>query len=312
MQNYVLFCANPNAGADPGQKRVREVGSGGENRYLWEAVLRVSGPFRAAGALNCRDMDLRIAVCQTDAAWLDADRSLASLEPRIAAADADLVLLPELFATGFALGEGNVRAAAEPPDGPVATTLRRWASRYGCALAGSLAVTESGRTFNRMLFVEPSGASHRYDKRHLFVPGGEGVSYTPGDRRVVVTYRGVRFLLLVCYDLRFPVWIRNRGDYDAILCSASWPSSRRAVWQTLLRARAIENQCFVAGANRTGSDPSLRYSGDSALIDCRGTTLAEGGSSPATLRATFDAESQRLFRDRFPAWRDADPFRLGV
>lgn len=122
-------------------------------------------------------------------------------------------------------------------------------------LAGSLAVSENGHFFNRMLFVYPSGECARYDKRHLFAPGGEADEYTPGDRRVVVTYRGVRFLLLVCYDLRFPVWSRSRDDYDAILCCASWPASRRDVWRTLLRARAIENQCFVAGANRTGRDP---------------------------------------------------------
>ena len=112
------------------------------------------------------------------------------------------------------------------------------------------------------------------------------------------------------YDLRFPVWSRSRDDYDAILCCASWPASRRDVWRTLLRARAIENQCFVAGANRTGRDPVSLYSGDSVLFDCRGRALAEAGSDPATLVSSFDLGAQRLFREKFPAWRDADDFRL--
>lgn len=250
---------------------------------------------------------MRIAVCQTDMEWMNPGRNLERLEPLVAGAGADLVLLPEMFATGFVL---RAAEAAEPDGGPIASTLQRWARRYGCALAGSLAVSENGRFFNRMLFVYPSGECARYDKRHLFAPGGEADEYTPGDRRVVVTYRGVRFLLLVCYDLRFPVWSRSRDDYDAILCCASWPASRRDVWRTLLRARAIENQCFVAGANRTGRDPELLYSGDSVLLDCRGRALAEAGSDPATLVASFDLGAQRLFREKFPAWRDADDFRL--
>lgn len=181
-------------------------------------------------------MEMRIAVCQTDMEWMNPERNLERLEPLVAGAGADLVLLPEMFATGFVL---RAAEAAEPDGGPIAATLQRWARRYGCALAGSLAVSENGRFFNRMLFVYPSGECARYDKRHLFAPGGEADEYTPGDRRVVVTYRGVRFLLLVCYDLRFPVWSRSRDDYDAILCCASWPASRRDVWRTLLRAREI-------------------------------------------------------------------------
>lgn len=254
-----------------------------------------------------KPMEMRIAVCQTDMEWMNPERNLERLEPLVAGAGADLVLLPEMFATGFVL---RAAEAAEPEGGPIAATLQRWARRYGCAIAGSLAVSEGGRFYNRMLFVYPSGEYLGYDKRHLFAPGGEADEYTPGDRRVVVTYRGVRFLLLVCYDLRFPVWSRSRDDYDAILCCASWPASRRDVWRTLLRARAIENQCFVAGANRAGRDPVSHYSGDSVLLDCRGRALAEAGADPATLVAPFDLGEQRLFREKFPVWRDADDFRL--
>ena len=165
-------------------------------------------------------MGVRIALCQCDIAWEQPARNLARLEPMVAAADADVVLLPELFATGFTLAPAGV---AEGDDGAVVMALRRWAARYGKAFAGSVAVAEGGRFFNRMYFVKPSGECVHYDKRHLFTPGGEAWNYAPGSCRTVVGYGGVRFLLLVCYDLRFPVWSRCRGDYDAILCCASWP-----------------------------------------------------------------------------------------
>ena len=252
-------------------------------------------------------MKIRVAICQVDMEWENTARNLKRLEPIVAAADADVVVLPEMFATGFKLRPACV---AEPADGLVVTTMRRWAAQYGRAVVGSVVVAEQERFRNRMFFVKPSGETAWYDKRHLFRPGGEARDYTPGNRRVIVEYMGFRFLLLVCYDLRFPVWSRSRDDYDAILCCASWPASRRDVWRTLLRARAIENQCFVAGANRTGRDPVSLYSGDSVLLDCRGRALAEAGSDPATLVSSFDLGAQRLFREKFPAWRDADDFRL--
>ena len=226
-------------------------------------------------------MELRIALCQCDIAWEQPARNLARLEPMVAAAEADVVLLPELFATGFTLDPAGV---AEGAGGAVVTALRRWAARYGKAVAGSVAVAENGRFYNRMYFVKPSGEFIGYDKRHLFAPGGEARQYTPGDSRAVVEYGGVRFLLLVCYDLRFPVWSRCRGDYDAILCCASWPAPRREVWRTLLRARAIENQCYAAGVNRVGDDPAARYAGDSALVDFKGRTMRRGTNSDGRVR----------------------------
>lgn len=252
-------------------------------------------------------MDLRIALCQYDIAWEQPARNLARLEPMIAAADADVVLLPELFATGFTLDPAGV---PEGDDGAVVMALRRWAAQYGKALAGSVAVAEGGRFFNRMYFVKPSGECVHYDKRHLFTPGGEARNYAPGSCRTVVGYGGVRFLLLVCYDLRFPVWSRCRGDYDAILCCASWPASRREVWRTLLRARAIENQCYVAGVNRVGDDPSAHYAGDSALVDFKGRTMAEADDGEQLLTGAFDPDALAAFREKFPAWRDADDFRI--
>lgn len=280
--------------------------------------------------------ELKVALCQTDAVWERPAGTLSRLEGLVAeaAAEADLVVLPELFATGFstrpasfaerAAGEEDGRSAGaaatqttagiggEPAkeQAPVLAAMRRWAARWECAVTGSVAVAAADGFRNRMYFVRPSGEVSWYDKRHLFRPGGEADNYRPGHRRVVVEYAGWRLLLLVCYDLRFPVWSRCRDDYDAIVCCAAWPASRRGVWRTLLRARAIENQCYVVAANRAGSDPGLPYSGDSALVDFRGEPLAEAGAGECILRATFDRAAREAFREKFPAWRDADDFTL--
>lgn len=254
-------------------------------------------------------MKVKVAICQVDMEWEHTARNLERLEPVVAAAPADIVVLPEMFATGFKLRPSRV---AEPADGLAVTTMRRWAAGFGKAVTGSVVIAEGGEYRNRMFFVEPSGKTTWYDKRHLFRPGGEARDYTRGQRRVVVEYMGLRFLLLVCYDLRFPVWSRNRGDYDAILCCASWADDRREVWRTLLRARAIENQCYVAGVNRVGTDPDARYAGDSALVDFRGATIADAGNGECTLVATFDSEQLERFRQEFPAWMDADDFTLNV
>lgn len=252
-------------------------------------------------------MKLNIAVCQVDMEWERTAENLARLEPIVAAADADIVVLPEMFATGFKLMPSRV---AEPADGPVASAMRRWAAAYGRAIVGSAVIAENGEYRNRMFFVKPSGEVEWYDKHHLFRPGGEGRDYTPGDRRVVVEYKGFRFLLQICYDLRFPVWSRNRGDYDAIIYCASWDNKRRDAWCTLLRARAIENQCYVIGVNRVGTDPDAVYIGDSMVIDYLGRTIANAESGEWTMVATLDLEPQRAFRAEFPAWEDADDFEL--
>lgn len=254
-------------------------------------------------------MEIKVAICQVDMEWENTARNLARLEPIVAVAAADVVVLPEMFATGFKLRPAVV---AEPADGPVVTAMKRWASVYDKAVVGSVVITEDGEFRNRMFFVKPSGETVWYDKRHLFRPGGEARDYTPGDRRVVVEWRGFRFLLLVCYDLRFPVWSRSRGDYDAILCSASWADDRREVWRTLLRARAIENQCYMAAVNRVGTDPDAAYAGDSALVDFAGRTLADAGDAERTMVASFDTDALAAYKERFPAWMDADDFTLNV
>ena len=253
-------------------------------------------------------MQLRVALCQFDMGWEDIPGNLAKAGRMIGSAEAGLVVLPEMFATGFVL---DPRRVAEPMDGRIVTWMREYACRTGRALTGSAIIRDDGRYFNRQLFVRPTGEVTVYDKRHLFSIGGEGGLFTAGTERVVVEYGGLRLLLLVCYDLRFPVWSRCRNDYDAIVYSASWPESRREVWRTLLRARAIENQAYVIGVNRVGVDPSARYTGDSVIVDFMGRTAADAGDRETVIEATLDREALERFRTKFPAWRDADPFTLG-
>ena len=252
---------------------------------------------------------IRISIVQTDIVWENKQENLRLLHEKLQSlcGTTEIVVLPEMFSTGFSMQSDML---AEANSGETITTLKQWASLFQVAICGSYITVDNGRYYNRAFFLTPEGEEFYYDKRHLFAPGGEARQYTPGDSRAVVEYGGVRFLLLVCYDLRFPVWSRCRGDYDAILCCASWPAPRREVWRTLLRARAIENQCYAAGVNRVGDDPAARYAGDSALVDFKGRTMVEAGGGERILTGVFDTEALAAFREKFPAWRDADEFVL--
>ena len=252
---------------------------------------------------------IRISIVQTDIVWEDKQENLRLLHKKLQSlcGTTEIVVLPEMFSTGFSM---QSKTLAEPNSGETITTLKLWARQFQIAICGSYIATDNGLFYNRAFVLTPEGEEFYYDKRHLFAPGGEARQYTPGDSRAVVEYGGVRFLLLVCYDLRFPVWSRCRGDYDAILCCASWPAPRREVWRTLLRARAIENQCYAAGVNRVGDDPAARYAGDSALVDFKGRTMVEAGGGERILTGVFDTGALAAFREKFPAWRDADEFVL--
>ncbi len=252
---------------------------------------------------------MKITLIQTDLLWNDPAGNRARFEQKIAeAGSADLIVLPEMFSTGFCT---QPRLAAEPLGGETLPWMKRIAQKTDCALAGSVAVEENGNYFNRFYFVKPDGSVSQYDKRHLFTYGGEHKEFTAGDKRVIVEYKGWRILLQICYDLRFPVWSRNRNDYDLALYTANWPTPRVDAWSALLRARAIENLCYVAGINRTGTDPNCSYCGKSALLDFKGQTLedVEPGKE-ALLSAELDADALRDFRKNFPALQDADRFSL--
>ena len=216
---------------------------------------------------------------------------------------ADLYVLPETFATGF-MAEGSIEQGSQ-----VLSWMQQQASRLYAAVAGSVAIRDRKQQLrNRFYFVRPDGRYAFYDKHHLFTMAGENNQFVAGERRVVVEWRGVRFLLQVCYDLRFPVFSRNQGDYDAIIYVANWPSSRSEVWHTLLRARALENQCYVIGVNITGDETGVAHAGDSAIIDAYGHTLAQcPPDKAASASALLDMDTLQRFRQKFPVLADADP-----
>ena len=219
---------------------------------------------------------------------------------------ADLYVLAETFATGF-LAEGSSQQAAVQGR-QIFSWMLQQAARLDAAIAGSVAtIDDDGKLRNRLYFVRPDGSTDYYDKHHLFSYAGETKDYVAGDRRVVVEWRGVRLMLQVCYDLRFPVFVRNRKDYDAIIYVANWPESRRDVWQTLLKARALENQCFVVGVNIVGSDKVCDYVGDSVIINAYGQTIAQCTPGEVdTASAELDMEQLLRFRKKFPVLDDAD------
>ena len=250
-------------------------------------------------------MKQRIAIVQRDIAWQSIDVNLDSLERMLKGVEADIVVLSEMFQTGFVTSPAGIA-----DDGRTLCWMKRMASEHNFAVVGSVVVMEGENYFNRMYFVKPTGEVEYYDKHHLFSVGGEHHHFTAGDRRVVVEWRGVRYLLEICYDLRFPVWSRNVGDYDAIIYSALWPKPRREVWRTLLRARAMENQAWVVGVNRIGAEPGLEYAGDSAIIDHLGRTIVDATNRECVEVVEMDVEDVARFRERFNVSRDADNFEI--
>lgn len=253
--------------------------------------------------------DLNLALLQTELAWEAPRDNRAQIESALASVpdNTDLVLLPEMFTTGFSM---NALANAEDPGGETELWLQAQAKKLDAAITGSIAVQGPGGAYNRMLFATPD-AMHHYDKRHLFRMAGEHKRYLAGNERVVVPWRGWRILLQVCYDLRFPVFSRNRGDYDLAVYVANWPASRRIHWRQLLVARAIENQACIAGVNRIGEDAKgLQYSGDSMAVEADGTVLTDPLETAGWASATLSGETLQQYREAFPAWMDADSFEV--
>ena len=250
-------------------------------------------------------MRQRIAIAQRDIVWQDIDANLRTLEPMLEDVKADVVVLSEMFQTGFVTEPESIA-----DDGRTLDWMKRMAKEHGFAMVGSVVVKEAEHYYNRLYFVKPSGEVEWYDKHHLFSVGGEDRHFTAGDKRVVVEWRGVRYLLEICYDLRFPVWSRQRGDYDVIIYSALWPKPRRTVWRTLLQARAIENQAWVVGVNRVGSEPELEYAGDSMVVDHMGRIMADAEDRECVEVVEIESEDIERFRERFNVSRDADSFEI--
>lgn len=247
---------------------------------------------------------MKTVILQNDILWADPAGNIRKADAAISSSpDADLYILPEMFSTGFCTSPEGIAES----DGATLEWMKKKAAQCGTAIAGSVAIKEDGNFYNRFYFVKPDGDVVSYDKKHLFTYGKEHESFTAGDRRVIVEYLGVRILLEICYDLRFPVWSRNHGDYDMIIYVASWPASRISAWNSLLVARAVENQCYVAGVNRVGTDPSDSYSGGSVIVDPYGNVIArcqDGIESYS--EAEIDMELLEAFRRKFPVLNDAD------
>lgn len=252
---------------------------------------------------------MRVRVIQSNTRWQDVGHNLSQLEAMIGleVQAGELVVLPEMFSTGFCMEPQSVADRGE-----VLGWMQRVAARLGCAIAGSVAVEVEDGYRNRLYFVKPDGVVEYYDKSHLFAYGGETACYTAGGRRVVVEWQGVRILLLICFDLRFPVFARCRDDYDMILCVANWPSVRMEAWNILLRARAIENQCYAVGVNRVGRDPVCEYAGGSMVVNPYGEVVASCGDEECVAVGEVDMEFVSSYREKFSAVKSGDSFRLNL
>lgn len=247
---------------------------------------------------------MNVCIIQPDIVWGNPEANMAHMEGLIAAAGpSDLYVLPEMWPTGFTMTP-EIHADKAPSSS--LEWMKKTAARTGAAVAGSIAVDDNGFR-NRCFFVKPDGQAVFYDKHHLFTYSGEDKHYEAGEDRVIVEWKGVRFRLIVCYDLRFPLWCRNRNDYDALLCVASWPDKRSFAWKSLLTARAIENQVYVMGVNRVGADPACNYTGDSFIADPYGNAVAQCESgTEGFCSVDMDMEELARFREKFPVLRDAD------
>lgn len=260
--------------------------------------------------------DLDLTLIQSDVSWENPGANLEAFDRTIRAlpGGAELVLLPEMFSTGFTM---HADTLAQPMTGASVRWMQRTAQEKNIILAGSLIIEEDARYYNRLLWALPDGSLGHYDKRHLFAFAGEDAVYTPGQKKVIARVKGWKVCLSICYDLRFPVWLRQPREagkrYDLLISVASWPESRAEAWKTLLRARAIENQCYVAGVNRTGTDGyGIRYAGGSCVFGPGGETVLEAQDQPETPHAVLEKSRISAVRDQFPFLDDADSFSIFV
>ncbi len=255
---------------------------------------------------------LRLSLIQTDLQWQSAAQNRHLLQQQLMplAGLTDLILLPEMFTSAFSTNAG---AVAEDYPGHTLLWMQNMAQAVDAAITGSIAVTVDGKRYNRLLFVKPDGSVEHYDKRHLFRMLGEDKRYMGGCKKLLVQWRGWRILPLVCYDLRFPVWCRytNTEPYDLLLFVSNWPAARNQHWRTLLQARAIENLAWVAGVNRVGTDGNnLDYFGHSAVINPQGTEIMQATTTPGVFNSSISMQELQIWREKFPAWMDADEFDL--
>ena len=251
-------------------------------------------------------MYLHVSVLQAPLVWEDPVANLSYFGRKIGAlGKTDLIVLPEMFATGFSM---NPRHVADS-EGRVLEWMQEMAEQTGAALCGSVMVADGGRYFNRLFFAGPEGHTWQYDKRHLFTMANEQAHYTAGKKRLLLEFKGFKLLPLICYDLRFPVFSRNDVEYDLLIYVANWPAKRAVHWNALLRARAIENQSYLVACNRIGKDGNgIDHWGDSLIIDYRGETLASLHREEGVVQARLDYKALQDGREKFPVLQDRDDF----
>ncbi len=266
---------------------------------------------------------LNITTVQTQLHWEDKSANLQMLEEKINAIQekTEIVVLPEMFSTGFSMKPEEL---AEPMDGPSVAWMKQMAASKKIILTGSLIIEEGGHYFNRLIWMLPTGQYGVYDKRHLFAYGDEDEHYTAGSKRLIASAKGWRINLLICYDLRFPVWARQSPahtakpgasagsyEYDMLIYVANWPERRNHAWKTLLQARAIENQCYVVGVNRTGNDgQGIYHSGDSMIVDPMGAILHTKAHEEDIHTITLNRDTLEEVRTKLPFGKDADFFSM--
>lgn len=258
---------------------------------------------------------LTITTIQASLRWEDKDANLQRFEEKIDGIreKTEIVILPEMFSTGFSM---KPEILAERMDGPTVEWMKKTAARKKIILTGSLIIEEEGNYYNRLIWMLPNGQYGYYDKRHRFAYAGEDEHYTAGQKRLIASVKGWKVNLLVCYDLRFPVWSRQgfgngAPEYDLLVYVANWPERRNLAWKTLLQARAIENQSYVVGVNRVGEDGNkVDHSGDTMIIDPLGEVCYHRLKEEAIFTYTLRKERLDEVRSRFPFWRDADHFSI--
>jgi omega-amidase len=258
---------------------------------------------------------LKVTIIQTSLHWEDVDANLEMFSEKISALKetSDVIILPEMFSTGFSM---NASALSEPMNGKAVKWMQEKASEKNCVITGSLIIKEDNKFYNRLIWMKPDGSFEVYDKRHLFALAHEDKTYTPGNKKLIVEYKGWKIHPLVCYDLRFPVWSRRtkKEDYDLLIYAANWPERRIAAWSQLLIARAIENQCYVAGVNRVGNDGNnIYHSGDSAIINYKGEAI-NNSCADESCSETISLSQKELttFREQLPFIEDADDFTINI
>lgn len=261
--------------------------------------------------------DLKVTLIQADLHWQDSTANLAMLEEKIweIGESTDLIILPEMFTTGFTM---EASAYAEPMNFTTMKWMKQQAAQTGAVVTGSYIVKNGGSFYNRLLWVEPNGDYATYDKRHLFRMAKEDDTFTMGEERLIQEWKGWRICPMVCYDLRFPIWSRNhylesknRMDYDLLLYVANWPAVRISAWDILLQARAVENLSYVAGVNRVGEDGKrIAYNGHSTIVDYKGGQQKLLTDDVCIHTETLCADELNSFREKFPAYLDADTHHL--